>query len=124
MKLNANNRPFIALLLIACLLISAGSCAVRHGQAVGFTLSGLPLGQFCQSLGGLHSEDPSDAALFGLLQVSMVCPLCSAPMPIGTLLLFSLTWLLRLARSQPYRGESFCLTPPRYCWPAANPRAP
>ncbi|MCO8166021.1 DUF2946 domain-containing protein [Pseudomonas sp. 21LCFQ010] len=124
MKLTAAQRSLTAWMLYASVLFSLLFCGIHHGQMSALALSGLDSG-YCWSSGNdIRSSASEDARPQGSLDTGgpWVCPLCSAAV-VCLVLLIGLTWLRAASRRQAYPGEPRCKAPPRYSWPAANPRA-
>lgn len=118
------HRPHIAWTLYFCVLFNVLVCGLGHGQLAGLELNGVG-GQFCSAMGTpapSQSGDFSDQAAAGGMSTFM-CPLCSA-VSLGISLLFALAWLLRREPQARPRVERRSKAPPRYSWPALNPRAP
>ena len=115
----------IAWVLYASLLFSLLACAIHHGQMGALSLSGLN-GGFC-SVSNEHgpymdASDPDDPAPHLATQFS--CPLCSsfaAALAINTLA--SALDYVPGGTLRPIVVSSLAQPPPRYVWPALNPRA-
>ncbi|MBB4820002.1 hypothetical protein HNP29_003395 [Pseudomonas alcaligenes] len=123
MKTARHDRSLIAWMLYACVLFNLLACGIHHGQALGLELSGLG-GAFCSATG---SDGPSvDGDLSGsLAQLSSLgfsCPMGSA-VTLGILFFLGLSWLQRRRELPRPPRDRHTGTPPRYCWPSANPRA-
>ena len=125
MKIARNDRSLIAWMLYASVLFSLVACGIHHGQMGGLSLSGLNAG-FC-SVSNDHGPyidagDSHDPAPHLASQLS--CPLCSSfavAVAINTL-----AWALGYVPGgavTPTIVRSLAQPPPRYVWPALNPRA-
>ncbi|MNF44022.1 hypothetical protein D3C84_251270 [compost metagenome] len=125
MNIARHNRPLIAWMLYASVLFSLVACGIHHGQMSGLSLSGLN-GGFCSvsndhgryvDVGDSHESAPHLATQFS-------CPLCSSfavAVAINTL-----AWVLDYVPGggvAPVIVRSLAQPPPRYLWPALNPRA-
>lgn len=125
MKTVRNDRSPIAWVLYASILFSLFACGIHHGQMSALGMSGLN-GGFC-SLSSEHGRymdagDSDDSAPHLATQLS--CPLCSSfavAVAINTL-----PWALDYVPGNtvnPIIVRSLAQPPPRYVWPALNPRA-
>lgn len=121
-----NDRTSVAALLCACLLVNALVCSFHHAAHVGLELL-LGKGAVCLTDAGGKPRPGADLAPASKpaapAELPFNCPLCT-PTLINLAALFCLAWLL-LRRPAAVRlpGERRCKAPPRYCWPAINPRA-
>ncbi|MBD8792678.1 DUF2946 domain-containing protein [Pseudomonas syringae] len=124
MKLTAAQRSLTAWMLYASVMFSLLFCGIHHGQMSALALSGLNSGYCALSGNDVRSTTSEDSQPQDILDAGgqWVCPLCSAAM-VCLVLLIGLTWLRAARRRQAYPGEPRCKAPPRYSWPAANPRA-
>lgn len=123
MKLSRPDRSLIAWTLYFCVLFNVFACGLGHGQMMGFALNGVG-GQFCSSLGSkapVQASDFSDQSA-STWAGSFSCPVCSGA-ALSLVLLFCLSWLLRIGQLRRRALEPRCKAPPRYSWPSANPRA-
>ncbi|MDX5371374.1 MAG: DUF2946 family protein [Pseudomonadaceae bacterium] len=123
MNLSPSRRAATAWMLYLCILSNLVACALAHGQSAGLQLSGFG-GLFCSASGNAGPSFGDDLAGADSAQLSspFSCALCAtAVVSLG--LLFMLAWLLRPAAAPRARREQRDKAPPRYCWPAANPRA-
>ena len=125
MKTVRNDRSPIAWVLYASLLLSLFACGIHHGQMSALSLSGLN-GGFC-SVSSEHgpyidASDSGDPAPHLATQFS--CPLCSSfAMEVA---INTLAWALDYVPGgtiSPIVVTSLAQPPPRYVWPALNPRA-
>jgi len=118
------DRSLIAALLIACIVLGAFSCALRHASSVGFALAlGQPL--FCSSTNTSASvlkrnaNEPSQSHP----ETPFNCPLCST-ISLNIALMFCLSWLLRSSqRALPPLWVQPVKPHPRLARPRLNPRA-
>ncbi|MEB0048509.1 MULTISPECIES: DUF2946 domain-containing protein [unclassified Pseudomonas] len=124
MKLTLADRSLVAWTLYFCVLFNVFACGLGHGQMTGLDLNGVG-GQFCSSLSDKSSIKNADVPdqSFSDWAGSLTCPLCSAVI-LSIALLFCLTWMLRARQAARPGRERRCKAPPRYSWPALNPRAP
>ncbi|WP_425273504.1 DUF2946 family protein [Pseudomonas morbosilactucae] len=124
MAVAQTNRSLIATMLIACILLGAFTCALRHASSVGLDLAlGKPL--FCASVSTpenvveLNSGESSQAHP----EIPFNCPLCST-IGLNVAVMFCLSWLLRFclcALPPPWVEPD--KTHPHHAWPRLNPRA-
>lgn len=125
MKITRQDRSVIAWMLYASVLFSLVACGIHHGQMSGLGLSGLN-GGFCSVSNDLglyvDASDSHDSAPHLASQIS--CPLCSSfafAVAINTL-----AWSLDYVPGGAVASidvRSLAQPPPRYVWPALNPRA-
>lgn len=122
MKTSRQDRSLIAWMLYACVLFNLFACGLHHGQAMGLELSGLG-GTFCStgSSGPLLDGDLGASSTSGYSS-AFKCPTCGTTL-LGIAALFVLAWLLGVRDARPKLLEPRLKAPPRYLWPAANPRA-
>ena len=125
MKTVRNDRSPIAWVLYASLLLRLLAYGIHHGQMSALSLSGLN-GGFC-SVSSEHgpyidASDSGDPAPHLATQFS--CPLCSSfAMEVA---INTLAWALDYVPGgtiSPIVVTSLAQPPPRYVWPALNPRA-
>ncbi|VVQ21529.1 DUF2946 domain-containing protein [Pseudomonas fluorescens] len=125
MKTVRSYRSPIAWVLYASLLFSLFACGIHHGQMSALSLSGLN-GGFC-SVSSEHgpyidASDSDDPAPHLATQFS--CPLCSSF--AVAVAIHTLAWALDYVPGgtiSPVVATSLAQPPPRYVWPALNPRA-
>lgn len=123
MNLSPSRRAATAWMLYLCILSNLVVCALDHGQSAGLQLSGFG-GLFCSASGNAGPSFGDDLAGADSAQLSspFSCALCgTAVVSLG--LLFMLAWLLRPTATSHVHRAPHAKAPPRYCWPAANPRA-
>jgi len=123
MTASQTDRSLIATLLIACILVSAFACALRHASSIGFDLAlGKPL--FCSESSSsvvfdVNGKETSEAHP----EIPFNCPLCTT-ISLNIALMFCLSWLLRFSQralQPPLRQPD--KTHPHHAWPRLNPRA-
>lgn len=122
MKTHPQDRLLVAWTLCACVLLGLFACGLHHGQMTGLSLSGLN-GGFCSLSGQGGGVDVDD--LGHSEQVAQFsCPLCSSFAP-AILSGSHAGWqgLLPGQAVVPIVVRSWGQPPPRYLWPALNPRA-
>jgi hypothetical protein len=125
MKIARIDRSLIAWTLYASVLFSLVACGIHHGQMSGMSLIGLN-GGFC-SVSNDHdpyvdSGDSQESVPHLAAQLS--CPLCSSFAVAVTI--NTLAWALDYVpggAATPIIVRSLAQPPPRYLWPALNPRA-
>ncbi|QBF25921.1 DUF2946 domain-containing protein [Pseudomonas tructae] len=118
-----SNRPLIAWTLYFCVLFNLFACGIGHGQMMGLQLNGIG-GAYCSAMGGAGptlKSDFGDQSIAGWDSMQ-TCPVCAAAVVCLSLVLV-IGWLLAVTRVRRYPCELRSKAPPRYCWPAANPRA-
>jgi hypothetical protein len=125
MKIVRQDRTSIAWVLCASLLFSLLACGIHHGQMGALSLSGLSDG-FCSvsNAPGPYVDVSESEDFAPNLATQMVCPLCSSFAVV--LAVNTLSWGLDYATrglSGPIPVYQLAQPPPRYVWPALNPRA-
>jgi len=125
MKLARADRSLIAWMLSGCVLFNVFACSIGHGQMVGMQLNGIG-GQFCTVDPRTQAPAPVNTGDESLPTLSKAfgCPLCSTG-GMGPALNSSLN--VAVLPQPPAPPPAVVLTadiPPRFPWPAANPRAP
>jgi hypothetical protein len=124
MIITRSDRSLIAAFLIACIVLSAFACAVRHANSIGFDLAlGKPL--FCSDTStrsvvfDFNGKQDSEAHP----EIPFNCPLCST-VSLNLTLMFCLSWLLRFSQcALPAPLHQPDKTHPHHAWPRLNPRA-
>ncbi|MGB4072333.1 DUF2946 family protein [Pseudomonas sp.] len=124
MKPSHRHRALTAWTLYCSLLLGLFACGIHHGQMSGLSLSGLGSG-FC-SLGSDNGPgvDLGSSEQTQQTASSLSCPLCSSF--AGAVAINTSTWALDYAPGSavaPIVVRSWAQPPPRYLWPALNPRA-
>ncbi|WP_162633392.1 DUF2946 family protein [Pseudomonas sp. LG1E9] len=123
MKIARNERSLVAWILYGCVLFSAFTCAISHGQMAGLQLAGLD-GPSC-SMGGNFDADAQfdDSGLVTpIIATDSICVLVSLFSAIILAAFFCLWDLLVTNQTRPLPNVQLSRLN-RYCWPAANPRA-
>ncbi|MCK9798073.1 DUF2946 domain-containing protein [Pseudomonas sp. MAFF 302030] len=123
MKIARNERSLVAWILYGCILFSACTCAISHGQMAGLQLAGLE-GQPC-SIGGnfdAGAQFDDSGLVTPITATDSTCVLVSLFSAIILAAFFCLWGLLAAAQTRPLCNLQFPrLTQHR--WPTANPRA-
>ena len=123
MKIARNERSLVAWILYGCILFSAFTCAISHGQMAGLQLAGLD-GPSC-SMGGNFDADAQfdDSGLVTpITATGSTCVLVSLFGAIILAAFFCLWGLLIADQTRPLPNVQLSRLN-RYYWPAANPRA-
>ncbi|MBZ9783769.1 DUF2946 domain-containing protein [Pseudomonas sp. REP124] len=117
-------RSLIAWILYACVLFSALTCSLNHGQQTGLELNGVG-GLFCSvdNSTGDEVNNGAGGSRSTSLMPGMGCPLCST-VALSIAALLCLSWLLHPSGKKFAITERRVDTSPRLIWPPANPRAP
>ncbi|NBA98370.1 DUF2946 domain-containing protein [Pseudomonas sp. R5(2019)] len=123
-------RPLIAWMLYASVLFTVLACGFHHGQMSGMNLTvlGSDHGSVkAQHHGASHalSHDKGDPSDHAKHMATLTCPLCSS---FGlAVTLNTSSWALDYVPGDaiaPVVVRSLAQPPPRFSWPALNPRAP